>query len=251
MDIAWGEEGVKEIVGPNAEPSIISYFIESGRHDVTSDETPWCAAFVGYCLDKAGIPSQIAPGDALLARSYLRVGTRIDQPRPGSIAVLRRGTKEWQGHVGFVVGSTSNTIALLGGNQSNSVKVSHYPRDDVIEYRWPTLPKSPTQVASEGSRTVTQAKGAGLDAVGAGGAVAVPPAASALPPMPSLPELASKTSEWRTILEQLSDFGDYLGQNIYAVGAVVGLYFAMRIVWRSRLIEHFRTDDANIGKTNA
>jgi uncharacterized protein (TIGR02594 family) len=223
---------------------------------VTSDEVSWCAAFVGACLAQASIPNTIDRDDRLLARAYLKFGTPIETPRIGAIVVMSRGDpKSWTGHVGFVVGETARTVAVLGGNQSNAVNVRHFSKDIVLGYRWPGPAKTPAQVAAEGSRTVAAASGVKRDAAIAGGSVAAPVAVSAAPPvvpdMPDIGGIAGQAGELKKHLELLTDFGSFVGTNIVTVTLVVAAYFAARIVWRSGLIQKFRTEDANTGKTNA
>jgi uncharacterized protein (TIGR02594 family) len=102
MEIAWADLGIKETAGPEATPAIVAYFDAAGRPDITSDETPWCAAFVNACLSRAGVSIAAIPqGERTLARSCLKQGTKIDEPRVGAVAVFTRG-EPWQGHTGFV-----------------------------------------------------------------------------------------------------------------------------------------------------
>jgi len=130
--IAEGELGVKEIFGTKHNPKIIEY------HSITTvkatdDETSWCASFTGWCLEKAGIKST----KSAAARSYLNWGKKLDKPEIGCIVVFKRGTSPTQGHVGFYVGETEKFIMVLGGNQSDSVRISNYPKSDFLDYRWP------------------------------------------------------------------------------------------------------------------
>ena len=43
----------------------------------------------------------------------------------------------WQGHVGFAVREFEHTVLVLGGNQNNQVCLKHYPRAQLLGYRWP------------------------------------------------------------------------------------------------------------------
>lgn len=61
MDTAWTQQGVHETAGEGATPEIVAMFREVGATSVTSDETPWCAAFVGACLERSGIRSTPTP----------------------------------------------------------------------------------------------------------------------------------------------------------------------------------------------
>lgn len=98
--------------------------------------TPWCAGFINFVLDKAGYEST---GD-LQASSYHRYGTKVKDPQPGDIVLLRREGGSGR-HVAFFVGYYSYNgvryIQLLGGNQERSVKISSYPIAMVVEIRRP------------------------------------------------------------------------------------------------------------------
>jgi uncharacterized protein (TIGR02594 family) len=97
------------------------------------DETPWCAAFVGWCLERAGVPGT---GKAN-ARSYLDWGGPLMKPRPGCIVVFSRGGNQAQGHVGFALREMAGRIDVLGGNQGDAVSIQRYPRDRLLGWRWP------------------------------------------------------------------------------------------------------------------
>src|SRR5690606_34608011 len=97
------------------------------------DETPWCAGFVAYCLQKGGKPI-LGPAKVGRALAWLDYGTKLKAPAYGCLAVKSRNGG---GHVGFVIGKTAGGhILILGGNQDNSVKVSAY-NPSVFEWRWP------------------------------------------------------------------------------------------------------------------
>lgn len=131
--IAEGELGQAEIPGYDANKRILEYFKSTWLHS-SSDETPWCAAFVGWCLLSAGEK----PTKSAAARSYASWGKSLKTPEFGCIVVLRRGGGTWQGHVGFYVGeSTPETIRILGGNQGDKVSIQNFKKSDVIAYRWP------------------------------------------------------------------------------------------------------------------
>lgn len=130
---AWAEFGVREISGEAASERIKSYFRNCGHGEIASDETPWCAAFVGAMLARTGL----AHTGSLLARSYLDHGAAMDDPVPGAIAVLSRGSEPWAGHVGFYLGAADGKIILLGGNQGDAVSVAAFDAARLLGYRWP------------------------------------------------------------------------------------------------------------------
>jgi uncharacterized protein (TIGR02594 family) len=133
LDHAWAELGQREIAGSASNPRIADYIRRVGRPDVADDATPWCAAFVGACLEAGGI----AGTGSLLARSYLVWGVPVEAPQPGVVAVLSRGADPALGHVGFFVGLTGDRIMLLGGNQSDAVSVEGFARSRLLGFRLP------------------------------------------------------------------------------------------------------------------
>jgi uncharacterized protein (TIGR02594 family) len=135
MAAAWAELGQSEVGGARANPRIVDYFNQVGHGTIADDETAWCAAFVGACLERAGFAST----RSLMARSYLDWGEAISEPSAGSIAVLSRGANTTLGHVGFLVGMTDTALYLLGGNQSNAVSVARFDRTRLLGIRMPTV----------------------------------------------------------------------------------------------------------------
>ncbi len=62
MDQPWIVEarkhiGTREIPGAKHEPKIIQWFKAIKAEWFTADSVPWCAAFVGGCLEQVGIRS--------------------------------------------------------------------------------------------------------------------------------------------------------------------------------------------------
>ena len=98
-------------------------------------QTPWCAAFMNFVLSINGIPN---PG-SLLAKSYLNFGIEVFEPKVGDILVFDRGTEDWQGHVGWFMGTEiingEKIYHVLGGNQSNSVSIKTYSANKLISIR--------------------------------------------------------------------------------------------------------------------
>ena len=133
MTLARSDIGQVEITGTADNPRVLAYYRDVGHSEVGHDEVAWCAAFVGSCLERAGVKST----RSLLARSYLSWGEPLGQPAPGCIAVFERGGGPTFGHVGFFVAATPDGIQVLGGNQSNSVRIATLPASRLLGYRWP------------------------------------------------------------------------------------------------------------------
>jgi uncharacterized protein (TIGR02594 family) len=130
MPVALQEIGVKEYAGAADNPRIVEYLSSTalGSEDSSNDETPWCSAFVNWCVLKAGYEGT----DSAWAKSWLTWGKELDEPRRGCIAVFSRNVG---GHVAFFVGESSSGINVLGGNQSDAVKISTYPTTRLLGYR--------------------------------------------------------------------------------------------------------------------
>lgn len=132
IEIAEKELGVSEVPGPESNPRIIEYN-KATTLNATSDEIPWCASFVGWCLQEAGMKSSRSAA----ARSYQSYGEELKAPEFGCIVVLKRGNSPSSGHVGFYVGEGNDHIKLLGGNQGDKVSIVNFDKSKVVSYRWP------------------------------------------------------------------------------------------------------------------
>jgi uncharacterized protein (TIGR02594 family) len=95
---------------------------------VNPRKTPWCAAFANAVLKKSGKKGS----GSLAAKSFFSWGTRVTSPRQGDVVIIK--TKRGY-HVGFYVGRKGNQVLVIGGNQSNSVKVTAYSARSVAQYR--------------------------------------------------------------------------------------------------------------------
>ncbi len=182
-------EYAKECVGVSewangSNPEVERMFAEAG-HPGQLDSVPWCAAFVGAMLKRAGIKGT----GKLNARSYLDWGTPVDRKnaQPGDVVVFKRGNSSWQGHVAFFVKDRGALIDVLGGNQSNAVNVKGYqaaallgirrpPKATLGKIKVPTPAKAPKRPAQSAKPAAppSPAKEAGKAlAGGAVGALAV------------------------------------------------------------------------------
>lgn len=127
---------VTEVPGLQSNERII-WYDSFTRLQATDDTVPWCSAFVCACLESTGFESTRSSQ----AKSYLDWGKRAAPAFIfGSIAVLERGKDQSQGHVGFVIGESDDSIILLGGNQLDSVCLMEFSKSKVIDYRLPDEP---------------------------------------------------------------------------------------------------------------
>lgn len=136
-DPAWIVEarkhiGLKEEPGAGNNPTIVKWWKDIKRGGITQDSVPWCAAFVGSCLERVGIESTRYES----AKSYLNWGRPIPEAVYGCIAVFNR---DGGGHVGYPVGiDAQGRLMVIGGNQNDSVSIAPFNVDRVAGYRWPT-----------------------------------------------------------------------------------------------------------------
>ncbi len=130
LQTAWKEIGVKETESSN--PRIEEYHKATHlNNNLINQDTPWCASFICWALEQVNIES---PKSAW-ARSFLTWGEKLDIPRIGSIVVFKRGIDS--GHVGFYIGEYPDSITVLSGNSNNCVRISDYPKSNVLGFRWP------------------------------------------------------------------------------------------------------------------
>lgn len=138
LTVARREIGVQEAPGSANNPRVVEYLHATDNLDEktrSKDETPWCSAFVNWCMRQVNIEGT----NNALARSWQEWGHHIDTPYVGCIVVFQREKKF--GHVGFYLGETSTHIRVLGGNQQNpnsgifEVSEKEYPKTDFLEYR--------------------------------------------------------------------------------------------------------------------
>jgi uncharacterized protein (TIGR02594 family) len=136
LRIASRERGTSRFGGTPDNPRIQEYLHSTtiGPPHNENDETPWCSAFVNFCVEKSG---HKGTKDAR-ARSWLNWGLKADaHPVRGCIVVLERGPVN--GHVGFFLARANGRIQILGGNQSgpgeDAVNISGFPESRVIGFR--------------------------------------------------------------------------------------------------------------------
>ena len=131
--IAQSYIGLSEGPGPADNPAIMEMYTSVGHDWVEHDTVAWCAAFVGHCLERAGIRST----RKLTARSYLNWGIPVEiaDAQQGDIGVIPRGRTSWQGHVFFINRIEGAWVWGLGGNQSDEVSIKRYPVSKLLGVR--------------------------------------------------------------------------------------------------------------------
>jgi uncharacterized protein (TIGR02594 family) len=183
--------GTKEIAGPEANPVITGMADEIARHypdmkwycdlpSWDSDETAWCGMAAAYCMAQAGQrpPFQQKPADDTerwgWARSWADDAgfVPISSPRPGCVVVLERSGG---GHVTFYESTSGSNYNCRGGNQSNSVNVSSFPKSSVIALMWPK--DAPVPPVPPAERPMLQKGSKGPEVASVQQTLGLPPAA--------------------------------------------------------------------------
>ena len=140
--------GLAEIKGPKSNPTIAGWIKHYARNlgrwaFSRGDEIAWCAVFVSKVLDECGYRAT----NHGLAVKYASWG-KPSRISPGAVIVIKRtkqGVDKRTGsragyHVGFLIRISRHYIVILGGNQSDRVKVSYFPRSkyDIVAIRKPS-----------------------------------------------------------------------------------------------------------------
>lgn len=221
LSTARAELGEREVAGRGHNPRIVEYHA-STELSATADEVPWCSSFVNWVMAK----NEIAGTNSAMARSWTRWGTACE-PQVGCVVVLRRGSNLNEGHVGFLLEWTDESVTLLGGNQGNSVSVCAYPRAHVVAFRkYKSLTSSTTLAATAAAAAATVVEKATQVAIDSAPAIPAAPAAPAVTPI-------LEPSQVGTIMSLLP----HVGSMVQA--AMVSVVFAS-LMWVAyqRMIKH-------------
>ncbi len=126
--------------------------------DPAKEEFNWCSAFVDHILSLTGNPRIKADVDPVTkkvtntgaaANSYKKYGTQVkgglDNANSGDIVVFNFDEESDADHTSFLIGEEdyelfgikpqANMVYVLGGNQSNQVQVSNYPKSTILDIR--------------------------------------------------------------------------------------------------------------------
>ena len=101
-------------------------------HAVSGPNYPWCAVFVSWCANQAGVPTNIIPKTASvssLQSFYKNQGLYKNKgytPSPGDIMIQKSGVS----HTGIVLESNGATFTTIEGNTSNKVAKRTYSLND-------------------------------------------------------------------------------------------------------------------------
>jgi uncharacterized protein (TIGR02594 family) len=140
--------GTLEYAGESDNPVIMAWTDYIGDHYpemkaycslYNHDSVPWCGLTIAYVMARHGIRPRF--GDRQLDRflwadAWKDFGTKLDKPRLGAIMVF---TRNGGGHVSLYEGEDANGYIIRGGNQSDSVNVTHMARDKLSAIVWPPI----------------------------------------------------------------------------------------------------------------
>lgn len=124
--------GLREYPGPQENnPTILQWFRDIGHVWVQNDELAWCSCMMNWLAWYL----RIHRSGKLDARSWLDVGANVPlhEAALGHLVILwREEPTSWKGHVGLFVGLEGDQIYVAGGNQSNQVNISPYPKGRLL-----------------------------------------------------------------------------------------------------------------------
>jgi uncharacterized protein (TIGR02594 family) len=140
---------------PEFKNTILDYF-NATDHGRPNNIVAWCGAFAAHCMKNSGSPVAAAsiPKGSAAAASWKIWGAKLplDGSIPtGAVVVLSPTPNSGRtGHVGFFVGFSPDgkKVNLLGGNQSNKVTITGFPKDRIAAIRWLDLPAAVTPTPS-------------------------------------------------------------------------------------------------------
>ena len=136
----WAGTGVSE--GTAAGLAKVREYFAATDSGITRME-PWCGGFVAFCLQNAGV--QPVAGGARAANwkkwgTVSLLGGNPDVPKGAVVVLTPTPGSQRSGHVGFFSRFLSvdekPRVELLGGNQSDTVQLSVFPRARIADIRW-------------------------------------------------------------------------------------------------------------------
>ena len=113
----------------------LSDWLKIGKWLGDPAKLPWCGDAVETCFVKT-LPAEPVPDNPFWAQSWKAFGSDAGGPKVGAVGVIR-----WSGsagHVGFVADyDGKRRVTLLGGNQSDMIRLSAFDLNKFIAFRWP------------------------------------------------------------------------------------------------------------------
>ncbi len=130
--MTWAKYHLGKREGVNDAWIVNLHELSQATYKTKTSRTPWCAYFVGAALFANGLKGS----KSAAAKSYDAFGLSC-KLQYGAIVTLKH--KDGSRHVGFCYDPKPNskTFSMLGGNQSNRVRVTDYDKGDIMQTRWP------------------------------------------------------------------------------------------------------------------
>ena len=124
--------GESPIAGPKANQHLLDFLAATSYPKGTSDEVPWCSAFLVWIFQQCGIKTNATAA----AISWLGFGSQISEPVIGDVVVLGWPVSgPINHHVGLFIREVADGIYILAGNQDNTVDIALWKKQDVLGYR--------------------------------------------------------------------------------------------------------------------
>ena len=123
--------GITEVSGRESNSRIIEYF-STTTIKATDDAVPWCSAMMNWAVNQIGMTGT----DSAASASWAKWGEALKKPADGCIIGFIR--EDGSGHVGIYIGEDQYNYKILGGNQSDTVKISNFAKtkDDEGTRTW-------------------------------------------------------------------------------------------------------------------
>ena len=130
----------------------------------------WCAMFVSFCLNYAGIPAEAVPYNSccepwteILDERDMFVFSGDYEPQAGDIIFFDTQLTGSASHVGLVYDCTDGVVTTIEGNTSDTVAFRTYSLNDAHIYGYGLLPENAENIAETAEATesteITQSRG--------------------------------------------------------------------------------------------
>lgn len=114
----------------------LSSWLKFGKWLGDPAKYPWCGDAIETCILRT-VPGEPIPNSPFWAQSWKDFGIDAGGPIVGAISVIRWSPSS--GHVGITAEVTPTHIVMIGGNQSDSIRLTSFRRSSTnfIAHRWP------------------------------------------------------------------------------------------------------------------
>lgn len=125
--------GLKEYPGPKSNPVIMEMARRVGVSQIyKNDDEAWCALAMCYLCVITGKPMPFTGYEVLRAKSFLKWGIARHSAELGDMLILERPGGF---HDTIYIAESKSTYFGLGGNQSNMVTISEFPKERLVGIR--------------------------------------------------------------------------------------------------------------------